>query len=165
MSALRRRQWPNGSGPEKGPVRLGSIILNSYGALGIEAKVREHKIKKLWKEAAGPGLNAVSEPARLIGKTLYCAVSSPVWMTELSYRKKEIIGTLNDRLKGAFITDIIIRHGDVSNIYQEEVPPATALKAAEVTEEQRRFIEETVEPVKDQELKEVIKRAMEKALS
>lgn len=165
MQASRQRPGRGASGREKGPASIGSVILDSYGALGIEAKVREHKIRKLWKEAAGLGLSAVSEPTRLIGKTLYCAVSSPVWMTEFSYRKKEIIETLNGRLKGAFISDIVIRQGDVSNIYQEEAPHTAVLKAAEVTDEQRHFIEKTVEPVKDQELKEVIRRAMEKALS
>ncbi len=167
MPEPRQRRWRKAPGPGrgKGPASVGSIIIESYGALGIEAKVREHRIRKLWKEAAGPGLDAVSEPTRLIGKTLYCAVSSAAWMTELSYRKKEIIGALNERLKGDCVADLVIRHGDVSNVYEEEPTHAPVLKAAEVTEEQRLLIEKTVEPVKDEALKEVIKRAMEKALS
>ena len=62
-------------------------------------------------------------------------------MTEFSYRKKEIIEALNGRLNGAFITDIVIRQGDVSNIYQEEAPHTAVLKAAEVTGRTKTFIE------------------------
>ncbi|MBI5887277.1 MAG: DUF721 domain-containing protein [Deltaproteobacteria bacterium] len=156
-----------GKDPLKGisPFKISSVISKSYAHLGIEAKLREHHIKKTWAEAVGNLIAAKSSPSRLIGTTLYCVVSSAPWMSELSYQKPVIIARLNELLgKGVTpcvgaVTEIVFKPGKVAS----RAPKAAKAAHRKLTHEEKEAIEETVKPVKDETLKALIKRAMEKA--
>jgi hypothetical protein len=130
---------------------------------GLSTKIREYKVRKVWADTVGTAISRRAVPDRLIGKTLYCKVSTAPWMTELSYQKGVIMAGLNSRLGSIVITEIIFKHGHVP----EPVSPAkgSTTKALELTQEQRRFIDETVSPVKDPGLRAAIKRALVKAKS
>ena len=143
----------------KDPFKISSVISKSYAHLGIEAKLREHHIKKTWAEAVGNLIAAKSSPTRLIGATLYCAVSSAPWMSELSYQKPVIIAKLNELLGQGAVTEIVFKPGKVAS----RAPKAAKTPQRELTNEEKGIIEETVKPVKDETLKALIKRAMEKA--
>ncbi len=147
----------------RSPSRLDTIIGGSMSFPGLSAKIREYKIRKVWTDTVGAAISRRAMPDRLIGKTLYCKVSTAPWMTELSYQKGAIMEGLNSRLGSIVITEIIFKHGHVP----EPVSPALAAtaRALELTAEQRRFIDETVSPVKDPELRAAIKRALVKAKS
>jgi hypothetical protein len=147
----------------RSPSKVEAIISGSMSFPGLGAKIKEYKVRKVWADTVGTAISRKAVPDRLIGKTLYCKVSTAPWMTELSYQKGVIMEGLNSRLGSIVITEIIFKHGHVP----EPISPAkpTAAKARELTSEDKNFIDETVSNVKDLELRAAIKRALLKAKS
>lgn len=155
---------PGGSREGRAADRVAAILGSSFASLGISAKIREHKIKKAWAGAVGPNISRRSAPIRLIGTVLYCAVSSSPWMTELSYQKPSIMARLNSFLGEATVSDMVFRIGPVRDgagpdTIRTYTPPR------ELTGEERAFIENTTSAIKDDGLKTLIKRVIEKSKS
>ncbi len=159
----RRRTGRFQRSKTRSPSRVDAIIGGSMSFPGLSSKIREYKVRKVWADTVGTAISRRAAPDRLIGKTLYCKVSTAPWMTELSYQKGAIMEGLNSRLGSIVITEIIFKHGHVPEpISHTKAAPA---KARKLTAEQRRFIDETVSPVKDPGLRAAIKRALLKAKS
>src|SRR5574340_1460406 len=91
----RKSSKKSGYGKSGRPNAVSSILSDSFASLGINAKLKEHKVKKLWAECVGDNISQRSKPVKLIGTTLYCAVSSSPWMNELNFQKSEIMTRLN----------------------------------------------------------------------
>ncbi len=147
----------------KYPSRVDSIIGTSLTFPGIGAKIREYKLKKAWPGVVGPAISKKAAPDRLIGRTLYCNVSTAPWMTELNYQKLSIIEKLNSRVGPGAVTEIIFKHGPVPEPVREPKSAERRIKA--LSAQDLRFIEETVSPVKDPELRAANKRAIVTAKS
>lgn len=144
---------------EKGPVRLDSVLSSSFAHLGIEAKIREHGIRKLWEECVGANISKRARPQKLIGTVLYCTVASSPWMSELNYQKTTIINKINKRSGERLITEIVFRIGAVS-IRTPDAPPKDP--PGKITPEEKIFIEKATAGIKDGYLKDLIKRTFEK---
>ena len=142
----------------KYPARVDSIIGTSLTFPGIGAKIREYKLKKAWADVVGPAISKRAAPDRLIGKTLYCNVSTAPWMTELNYQKRSIIEKLNSRVAPVAVTEIIFKHGHVPEPVRE--PERAERRTKTLSAADLRFIEETVSHIKDPELRRVIKRVI-----
>ena len=142
----------------KYPTRVDSIIGTSLTFPGIGAKIREYKLKKAWAEVVGPAISKRAAPDRLIGRTLYCNVSTAPWMTELNYQKRAIIEKLNSRVAPVAVTEIIFRHGHVPEPVRE--PERAERRTRALSADDLRFIEEIVSAIKDPELRAVIKRVI-----
>jgi hypothetical protein len=142
----------------KYPSKIDSIIGSSLSWPGIGAKIREYKLRKAWAGVVGPAISKNAAPERLIGKTLYCNVSTAPWMTELNYQKRAIMDGLNSKVASVAVTEIIFRHGPVPKPVS---PPKRVERISRVLgAEELRFIEEIVSPIKDPELRAVVKRAI-----
>lgn len=165
MTGRGAKRRPMRAKAPKDPSRLkiDSILSSSLTAIGLDIRLREYTLKKTWDECVGRAVSKRSMPIRLIGSTLWCAVSSAPWMTELSFHKQSIIEKLNERLGKGAVKEIIFRPGKVAE--QHDPPPAEEKPPHVLTEDERRFIDATAEPVKDEKLKELIKRVIEKSMS
>jgi len=156
------------------PIPVSDILTSSLASLGIAEKIKEYRVKKIWPECVGEVIARNTAPQNLIGKTLYCAVLSSSWMTELNYRKGEIIARLNlktnERVMPPLgvipplpvVTEIVFRMGSFTPTGPTKRTPLAEKK--KLSPEQKEFIEKTVHLVKDAELKDAIKRAMEEGV-
>ncbi len=155
-SRLKARSFRWGRSPD--PARVDSIIGGSLSFPGIGAKIREYKARKAWGEVVGPAIQKRAVPDKLIGKTLYCNVSTSPWMTELNYQKLSIMEKLNSKLGAVTITEIVFKHGHVPEV---ESPPERAKRRARaLSAEELRSIDNLVSPIKDTELRNAVKRAI-----
>ncbi|MBI5971236.1 MAG: DUF721 domain-containing protein [Deltaproteobacteria bacterium] len=159
-----RRTRPSGTTANKNysPVPVSDILASSLASLGIAEKIKEYRLKKAWPECVGEVIAKNSIPQNLIGKTLYCAVLSSTWMTELNYRREEIIKRLNQKMGEAVVSEIVFRIGcfkPTPSAQRDAPKEKKQLSAAE-----KEFIEKTVHPVKDDGLKAAIKKAMEEGV-
>lgn len=145
------------------PARVSRIdsVLTSFSNLGIPARIREYTVKKIWAGCVGTGIAKKTSPIRLIGQTLYCSAASSAWLTELNYQKKDIMDRINAAIGEEAVAQIIFRIGKVA------APPtgkdAPAGPSRELTGEEKGFIEKAAEPLPDDDLKALIKRAFEKS--
>ena len=74
--------------------------------LGIGKKLREQDVFTVWDEAVGERIAKVAKPTRMLQGTLFISVKTGVWRNELSMRKQEIVGRLNEVLHEDIVRDI-----------------------------------------------------------
>lgn len=142
---------------------VANILTKSFPGLNIEAHLREYKIKKLWQACVGINLAKNSTPVNLVKNTLNCSVSSSAWMNELTYRKAAIIKKMNSLLKEEAITTIIFRIGAIDRVTPATTPEPKA--ANHISKEDADFIEMTTGQIRDETIREAIKKAMRAAVS
>lgn len=153
------RHFSRYSRKNDGPEPITSILGSSFASLGLASKIKEHNIKKAWAGCVGPGIARRSAPSRLIGTVLHCSVATSAWMTELTYQKGELISKINSKVGPTAVTDIIFRIGPVTP-YGTQRPPISKAPMRDLTPEEMRFIETTTSKIKDEKLKDAIKRAI-----
>jgi predicted nucleic acid-binding Zn ribbon protein len=98
---------------EKKDGRLGKVInlrseLDEFMEyIGLSEKMQEMKILKVWNECVGDTISKFSKPVDIKKNKLYVSVENAVWRYELSARKEEILGRVNEILKNKKLKDII----------------------------------------------------------
>lgn len=98
---------------EKKDGRLGKVInlrneLDEFMEyIGLSEKMQEMKILKVWNECVGETISKFSKPVDIKKNKLYVSVETAVWRYELSARKEEILGRVNEILKNKKLKDII----------------------------------------------------------
>jgi predicted nucleic acid-binding Zn ribbon protein len=75
--------------------------------IGLSEKMQDLKILKVWNECVGDTISKFSKPVEIKKNKLYVSVENAVWRYELSARKEEILGRVNEILKNKKIKDII----------------------------------------------------------
>ncbi|OGQ57116.1 MAG: hypothetical protein A3J24_07525 [Deltaproteobacteria bacterium RIFCSPLOWO2_02_FULL_53_8] len=160
MRAKPARLGPPITG-KTGPAVIKDLLASSLPHLGIPARLKEYSIIKSWPVCVGEVVARKAAPERLVEGILHCSVVSPPWITELTYQKREIAARLNRELGGPVVKDIIFRLGNVTPSIlpaKRPVRPVQELSGAELIE-----IEQTASVIKDDELREAVKRAMIRA--
>jgi predicted nucleic acid-binding Zn ribbon protein len=149
---------PPGKKSASYPAHIGSVLTNSFNSLGLEARLKEYRIKNEWQMIVGGNISKKARPVRLVGKTLHAKVTSSPWMTELRFLKNDIITKINDRVGEGTVEEIVFKTGKI-----EESPALPEKKRARrITRDERLFIEKTVDRIKDKKLKEFLKKVIAK---
>jgi hypothetical protein len=126
--------------------------------LGIESGVRLERIRNDWFDIFDPSLSSHMSPAVCNEHELLLNVESPVWMQQLTYYKKEIIR----KLSSYGITEVRFRLGKVR---KRKPQPAQKKKATALTGDDAAYITSVVSDIRDEQLKESIRKAIEKSLT
>lgn len=85
---------------------VGDALDELIESLGIKKKLREQDVFTLWDEAVGERIAKVARPTRMAKGTLFVSVRTGAWRNELSMRKQEIVGRLNEILHEKIVKDI-----------------------------------------------------------
>ncbi len=82
----------------------GAVLPRVLSELGLERRRAEAELLKVWNELLDPNIVAHAQPTGLRNGTLFVAVDSSVWLSEIvRYRRKEIL----DRLQHSFGRDLV----------------------------------------------------------
>ncbi|RJQ53108.1 MAG: DUF721 domain-containing protein [Nitrospiraceae bacterium] len=119
------------------------ILTKSYG---LEGGVALNALRRRWVEVVGQTVSVHTSPDTIKGKVLTLIVDTPQWMHHLSFFKEEITA----KLKPYNVSDIRFRIGRLP----EETEEAREKEQAGLNEEDKRYIENTLKNLKDEELKE-----------
>jgi len=127
--------------------RVGSILKKFVNDYGLEAGLILTTIKNQWNILVGQTLASHTSPDVIKGKTIFIVVDTPQWMHHLSFYKQEIL----EKLKDYKVENVRFKLGRV-----DENPAGEYKKTShyELSEEDSRYIENTVRSLKDNELKE-----------
>lgn len=139
--------------------RADSVLAPIIRNLGIENSVRLAQIQAHWHTLFQQPLSLHLWPSQLSSDELVLNVDSPVWMQELAFHKQTII----ERLTPYRIKTVRFRLGRVSTSAHGEKRERAARRA--LTPAEYSFLEETLTSVGDRDLKEVLKRVVEKSLT
>ncbi len=126
--------------------------------LGIENGVRLERIRSDWPEIFEKSISSHMFPAALNEGELLLHVESPAWMQQLTYYKKEIIRKLSPYA----VTDVRFRLGRITKKKQkqEAEKPMRPLSPDEIS-----FAASVVADIRNEELKDSIRKAIEKSLA
>ncbi|MBI3754531.1 MAG: DUF721 domain-containing protein [Deltaproteobacteria bacterium] len=148
----------------KGPTRLGHIIDSSFFSPDLETFGKGFLVYKIWPKAVGPGIAKRARPLKLSGKILSVTVDTSAWMEELKYLKEDIIKKINDELKERTVEDIVFRLGKIPE--KDNATPHPAIRPSQsqrqLTQKEINAIDRLVSPIRDDELREIIRRAIKR---
>ena len=139
------------------PLKLEGIIHRLIRKKGW-GRLRGYKIWQVWEEAVGETVARNAVPHSLRRGTLTVICSGPQWMHQLYLMKEMIRERLNETAGKELVRDIRFRVGAVRGPEKAPVVPAPPL-----SDEDRRWIEEVLSPLKDEGLRDALRRVLEKA--
>jgi len=90
-------------------VTLGQSIDKMLKKFDIEKPVRQGEAMFIWDEVVGEKISKHTTPEKVSYGKLYVKVDSPVWRSELLFRKDEILEMLNKKLNRVKIREIVLR--------------------------------------------------------
>ncbi|MEO8664207.1 MAG: DUF721 domain-containing protein [Ignavibacteria bacterium] len=88
-------------------VCLKSELDNFMNYIGLDSRMQEMQILKIWSSCVGEAIAKYSAPQEIRKNKLFVQVENAAWRYELSLKKTEIIEKLNQNLKKKLIKDII----------------------------------------------------------
>lgn len=139
--------------------KLSDTLVKMLQARGMEGRLREYRVFGQWDRTVGAVIARHAQPFSLRGKKMTLIVDSPAWMQQLSLLKPEIIEKVNRRLGHNAIRDITLKLGEV-------VPRGEASEElsvpADLNRDEREKIEHTIQEIPDAEIREAVRRVMEK---
>jgi len=140
--------------------RLSVTLVKMLKSHGLDSRLQEYRVFGQWEKAVGKVIARHAEPCSLRGKKMTLVVDSPAWMQQLSLLKPEIVEKVNKRLGHIAIRDIVLKIG--------EVPPRAGEPAedlpdlADLDRDEREKIEYALQELHDPEIREALRRVMEK---
>jgi predicted nucleic acid-binding Zn ribbon protein len=89
-----------------------AVLPRVLSELRIDRRQAEAEVVKVWNNLLAPDIVAHAQPTGLRKGTLFVAVDSSVWLSEIvRYRRKEILDRLQHSFGRDFITRISFRVG------------------------------------------------------
>jgi len=117
---------------------------------GIESGSVLNSVRRKWADIVGPAIAAHTFPDTIKSKVLTIIVDTPQWMHHLSFYKEDI----SDKLRSCDMQGVRFKLGRIP----ETRDIALSKEEAVLTDEDARFVENTIGNIKDGELKEKFRR-------
>jgi hypothetical protein len=140
--------------------RTGDLLIPIIKNLGIEDNLRLAEIKKDWNNLFKDPLSLHMFPSKLSEGEILINVDSAVWLQELNYYKDDILKKLNKY----GVKEARLRLGKVQKNISSEVK-SKKLKARRFSVQELSYIDQVVLKINDPELREIVRRALEKAIA
>lgn len=95
------------------PLPLADLLETVFKGHPLEKRIHEGRIWQVWDEAVGQKIASRAQPAKLANGILTVAVSSPSWMQQLGFLKKDIVAKVNDLAGEQLVTDLFLKAGSL----------------------------------------------------
>ena len=80
------------------PRKVGDVVSDVLQRSGIADRISQAKVIPEWPKLVGPQISRVTEPLSVTPQgTLFVAVTTNAWMTELSLMEPDLLRRLNER--------------------------------------------------------------------
>jgi hypothetical protein len=143
--------------------RLSLTLGSLMRARGIQSRLSEYRIFAQWENTVGSLIAGHAQPVSVRGSKLFLAVDSPAWMQQLSLLKPEIIGKVNKSLGKNAIREIGLNLGQI-NVERRPAEDEPGVAVA-LSPDERAKIESTVGEIRDPDVRQALRRVMEKDFS
>ena len=144
------------------PRPLSGVMQESLAGLGLDERLREAEIWRIWPEVVGATLACRARPLRIINGTLTVAVSSAPWIQELRFMTTMMKEKLNSRLGAELVREIVLKAGRV-DIPPVEVPEEI-IATIPLTLQQQALIEAQSASIVDPETRQAFIELMQASL-
>ena len=148
------------------PEIIGEILRKVLKKRNIPHTATDRRLLDLWTRAVGPQIAARTLPETVKRGTLYVLVSAPVWLHQLQFLKEEILGKVNELSGKAEIRSLFFSIGEIPSPPPGAAdPPPAAAVPAPLRKRDREMMRESLDAVRDPELREILKRVMAREIS
>ena len=145
---------------------IGEILRKVLKKRNIPHTATDRRLLDLWTRAVGPQIAARTLPETLKRGTLYVRVSAPVWLHQLQFLKEEILRKFNELSGKEEIRSLFFSIGEIpSPPARSADPPHAAAVLAPLRKRDREMMRESLDAVRDPELREILKRVMSREVS
>ena len=125
--------------------------------------MKEHEVWNVWDGIVGKHVSRNAQPESMRNKILFVRVSTSPWMQQLSYMGEGIVEALNKRLGARIVEGIRFKLGDVAPKSKPTTPhPGLLHTTPPLRKGAARKIQETLSPINDAHMKEILGRVMSK---
>lgn len=90
-------------------LKIGDVLKEFVETNKLQDGLDKVKVRELWEEMMGNGVNNYTTAIKLEHHTLYVQLSSSVLREELSYGKEKIIKMLNEAMGKELIKKLVLR--------------------------------------------------------
>jgi len=104
---------------------VSSILEGLARRLGLESKLLENRLRRDWGSIVGEQIASNTWPDQIRYKKLYLLVHNSVWLHQLTFLKPSLIHKLNAVAGMEFITDVVLRVGDLPEAGRVSASPDT----------------------------------------
>lgn len=150
--------------PWRRPVRISEALSAAFRRLGLEERLRQHEIWRVWSAVVGPQISQHAQPHAIWQGKLIVHVSDPVWLHHLSMMKHRLVPALNEKLQASAVREMILRVGEVPELPQAAPsrPPRTEhLRHPDPAETAR--VEALLAPLRDAPFYDALRRLLHRA--
>jgi len=131
---------------------FGTIFDKIAKDIGLESGRKIHNIRKEWSNLVGKTIATHAYPETIRGDMLILTVETPQWMHHLTFYKEEISLKLN-----AFgIKQVRFKLGKLPDSHNSVHEKKDLL----LTEDDKRYLNDTLRNINDEELKERLRRLL-----
>ena len=125
---------------------LRNILGKFVKDIGIDSGVALNKLRKQWIDLVGKPIAVHTYPDSVKSGHLSVVVDTPQWIHHLGFYKSDIL----DKLKPFGVNSIRFRLGRIPEYLNEDTNP----EDPELSEDDLRYIDNTVNSLKDEELRD-----------
>lgn len=125
------------------PIGIADAVTDTLKRLGLEERVRQGEIWRVWPKVVGPQIARHAQPQAVWQGRLVVHVTDSVWLHHLSMMRRQILVAINARYGGHPFRDLILRVGEVvpgpavpssGRGVEEEPPPPDPAATAKIDE-------------------------------
>jgi hypothetical protein len=150
---------------QSNPEMIGEILRKVLKKKNIPYSATDRRLLDLWNRAVGPQIAARTRPESLKRGTLCVRVSAPVWLHQLQFLKEEILEKFNALSGKEEVRTLFLSIGEMPSPPAGAADPPPALSVpAPLRKRDREMMRESLDAVRDPELREILKRVMAKEI-
>lgn len=140
------------------PSRVGNVLQDLLCKFGIDSKIKQLHILKLWSKVVGESLSKHSQPVSISKGNLFVKVDNSAWLNQISYFKEKIIAEFN-KIQGEIVVKrIYFRVGSIS-VPQKHTSKRKKRKV-KLDQKELEWVHKTVTQIEDDDLKKTIERIL-----
>jgi hypothetical protein len=148
------------------PEIIGEILRKVLKKRNIPHTATDRRLLDLWTRAVGPQIAARTLPETVKRGSLYVRVSAPVWLHQLQFLKEEILGKVHELSGNEEIRTLFFSIGEIPPPPPDATdPPPIASVPAPLRKRDREMMRESLDAIRDPELREILERVMAREIS
>ncbi len=140
------------------------VLQDSFKNLGIDSKLKEQEFLSTWDDVVGGKIASIAQPDYIRFKILFVSVADPIWIQQLSLMEDMIVDKLNRQSDRKLIEKIRFRFGKIQRGRDQIKANTEKIRERRLSPLEREGIERELKPIKNQEIKDALKRLMVKGV-
>ena len=146
--------------------RIDDILQKTLKKHHIPLKTEDRRLRDIWVQAVGPKIAAQTQPDAIKRNVLFIKVANSAWLQSLHFIKDDIIKKFNELHQKDPVKNIFFAIGEISAPAAEKKdPPFIAGEMPVLKSRDKKMIEKSLATVADEELRDILKRAMTKEIT